>query len=275
MVRRSTLLDVLVGIFVCSLLAACGVRESADSLTAVAPAPTAASIVALVPEAAPGGLLPGASEEADVRAVAAAADPVVALTVPAPATAGVSREVAAQTTVAVSIATIEAGIDDIDVGGDVTPDDGSGNAAGTSGAGGAGTSGKVPSSAKGAGITIEIPKIGLSQTLLEGVSLSVLDRGLGHWPGTAMPGQRGNMVIAGHRVSHGHVFRDLDQLSVGDRLIATTGYGTYTYQVTGTQIVDPTETWIVGQGSSATATLFACHPKGSTKQRIVVFLALA
>jgi sortase A len=122
--------------------------------------------------------------------------------------------------------------------------------------------------------SIVIPKIGLVQELYEGVSLSSLDRGPGHWPGTALPGQPGNVVVAGHRVSHARPFRHLDQLVPGDQIIMTTNGVSYTYDVTGTQIVTPNDVWIVDQKPGHTATLFACHPPGSTRERIVVFAKL-
>ncbi len=55
----------------------------------------------------------------------------------------------------------------------------------------------------------------------------------------------------------------------------TTDDGTFTYLVTGTQIVTPDSLWIVDPTDTPTATLFACHPLGSTAQRIVVNLALS
>lgn len=122
--------------------------------------------------------------------------------------------------------------------------------------------------------TIEIPKIGVGKTLLEGISLNTLDLGPGHWPGTAMPGQLGNAVIAGHRTSHDKPFRNIDQLVPGDEVIFTTADGRFVYLVTGTTIVAPDAMYIIDQTLDATATLFACHPPGSTKQRIVVSLAL-
>ena len=122
--------------------------------------------------------------------------------------------------------------------------------------------------------TIEIPKLGLTKTMLEGISLNTLDKGPGHWPGTAMPGQVGNTVIAGHRTSHDKPFRNIDQLVPGDQVIFTTADGRFVYEVTGTAIVKPDALYIIDQTSTPTATLFACHPPGSTKQRIVVSLAL-
>ncbi len=123
--------------------------------------------------------------------------------------------------------------------------------------------------------SLEIPAISVAQNLFEGVTLKTLDNGPGHWPGSALPGQTGNVVIAGHRVSQTHPFRDLDKLSVGDEVIFSTAQGRNVYLVTKTQIVNPDALWIVDQTPEKTATLFACHPKGSTDQRIVVFLAYA
>jgi sortase A len=122
---------------------------------------------------------------------------------------------------------------------------------------------------------IAIPRIGLDSQLEQGIRLTTLDRGPGHWPGTAMPGEIGNVVVAGHRTSHGAEFRDLDDLQPGDEVVFTTATGVHTYRVTGTQIVQPDALWIVNPTDTPTATLFACHPLGSTAERIVVNLALA
>lgn len=123
--------------------------------------------------------------------------------------------------------------------------------------------------------SIEIPKIGLNVTMYEGIRLTTLDRGPGHWPGTAMPGQVGNVVVAGHRVSHAKPFRHLDMLSPGDEVIFTTDGGRFVYTVSSTEVVTPDAVRIVDQTLDRTATLFACHPPGSTRQRIVIHLAFA
>jgi sortase A len=122
---------------------------------------------------------------------------------------------------------------------------------------------------------IVIPKVGLDAELEQGIRLTTLDRGPGHWPGSALPGEIGNVVVAGHRTSHGAEFRYLDQLVPGDEVIFTTDTGAHTYLVTGTQIVTPNDLWITNPTDTPTATLFACHPLGSTAKRIVVSLALA
>ena len=121
---------------------------------------------------------------------------------------------------------------------------------------------------------ISIPKLGVSAPLYSGIRLITLDKGPGHWPGTALPGEVGNVVVAGHRTSNGGTFRNIDQLIAGDAVMFTTDAGENEYVVTGTQIVNPDAIWIVDPTDTPTATLFACHPPGSVAQRIVVNLEL-
>src|SRR5262245_59564570 len=123
--------------------------------------------------------------------------------------------------------------------------------------------------------TLALPTIGVTQPLGEGVTLTAIDRGPSHWPGTAMPGQLGNVVVAGHRVTHTRPFYDLDRLEVGDPLVFTMNDGTqWTYELTDLEIVGPDAIHIVDQTPEHTATLFACHPKGSAAQRIVAHFRL-
>jgi len=122
---------------------------------------------------------------------------------------------------------------------------------------------------------IEIPKLGVDEPLFSGIRLTTLDNGPGHWPGTAMPGEVGNVVVAAHRTSHGGPFRNIDQLVAGDTVVFTTDGREVTYTVTGTQVVNPDAIWIVDPTETPTATLFACHPPGSVAQRIVVNLELS
>ncbi|BAN01247.1 class E sortase [Ilumatobacter coccineus] len=122
---------------------------------------------------------------------------------------------------------------------------------------------------------ISIPKLGVDEPLLEGIRLTTLDNGPGHWPGTAMPGEVGNVVVAAHRTSHGGPFRHIDTLVAGDVVNFTVDGEVIEYTVTGTQIVNPDAIWIVDPTDTPTATLFACHPPGSVAQRIVVNLALS
>jgi sortase A len=117
---------------------------------------------------------------------------------------------------------------------------------------------------------IQIPKIGLVHPLYEGVTLTVIDHGPGHWPGSAVPGQLGNAVFAGHRVTHTHPFLRINELVPGDDIIFKMDNGTFTYKVTGHQIVTPRDVHIVDPTPDATLTLFACHPPHQAIQRYVV-----
>jgi LPXTG-site transpeptidase (sortase) family protein len=122
--------------------------------------------------------------------------------------------------------------------------------------------------------TIEIPRLGLDLPLNQGISLNSIDRGPSHWPGTALPGDPGNVVIAGHRVTATAPFRDIDQLEPGDAVVFTVGDRRSTYRVVGHEVVTPDAMRIVEQTPQPTATLFACHPPGSAKYRYVVSLVL-
>jgi sortase A len=117
---------------------------------------------------------------------------------------------------------------------------------------------------------IVIPRIGLNHLTYEGIELSTIDYGPSHWPGTAMPGQVGNTVFPGHRVTHSHPFFDIDLIQIGDHVQFINETGRYTYEVTEHFVVNADETWIANQTDSPTMTIFGCHPKHSAKQRYVV-----
>jgi sortase A len=118
--------------------------------------------------------------------------------------------------------------------------------------------------------SIEIPKIGLNHPVFEGITLTVIDHGPSHWPGSAMPCQLGNTVFPGHRVTHTHPFLNLDLLSPGDQIVFHMPKEDCVYSVTGTQIVKPSDVWVTDPTTTPTVTLIACHPKHSAAERIVV-----
>jgi len=122
---------------------------------------------------------------------------------------------------------------------------------------------------------IRIPALGLDTVLYEGIRLTTLDKGPGHWPGSALPGQVGNVVVGGHRVTHTRPFRHLDRLAPGDLVEFEVDGGVFVYEVVASEVVDPVEGMrIVVQTPERTATLFACHPPGSAQYRWVVHLRL-
>jgi sortase A len=116
---------------------------------------------------------------------------------------------------------------------------------------------------------IDIPAIGLSHPTYEGIDLATINHGPSHWPGTALPGERGNTVFPGHRTTYSRPFWDIDKLARGDHVVFTTPAGRFTYRVTETFVVGERETWIAKPTEGATFTIFACHPKGSARQRYV------
>lgn len=123
---------------------------------------------------------------------------------------------------------------------------------------------------------IRIPDIGLDVPYAAGVQPAVLERGPGHWPGTAMPGRPGNAVLSGHRTTHTKPFADLDDLAPGDPItVGVDDQGEVTYRVTGVHIVPEAEyvDFVLSEPADPQArrlTLFACHPKGDRTHRIVV-----
>ncbi|HSL58452.1 MAG TPA: class E sortase [Acidimicrobiales bacterium] len=116
---------------------------------------------------------------------------------------------------------------------------------------------------------LRIPAIGVDEPLQEGMTLTAINRGPSHWPGTAAPGELGNMVVAGHRTTYSKPFYDLDLLEPGDQMLIETPEATHTYELVSTEIVTPDALWISEQTYEYTATTFACHPKGSARYRIV------
>ncbi|HHC07677.1 MAG TPA: class E sortase [Actinobacteria bacterium] len=116
-----------------------------------------------------------------------------------------------------------------------------------------------------------IPAIGVDETVRAGVDLSIIDLGPAHWVGTSPPGGPGNAVLAGHRTTGTAPFRDLDRLEVGDLVIfRREGRPDALYRVSETFVVDPDDVWITYEFGRPLLTMFACHPKGSARYRIVV-----
>lgn len=122
--------------------------------------------------------------------------------------------------------------------------------------------------------SMEIPKLGVTGEIQEGITLTAINRGPGHWPGTPMPGGFGNAVFAGHRTTWSKPFARLDELAAGDKVNFTTPDGSFTYEVRGIIVVPAANIGIAQQSAAHTATLFACHPRGQATHRIVAKLRL-
>mgnify|MGYP000530611618 CR=1 FL=1 len=118
--------------------------------------------------------------------------------------------------------------------------------------------------------TIEIPKIGLRHKVMHGITMRNIDKGPSHWPGTPLPGEPGNTVFMGHRVTQTRPFYRINELVPGDEIRFEVAGVKSTYVVTGYEIVTPDRLDIVNPTPEPTVTIFACHPRGSARFRYVV-----
>lgn len=117
---------------------------------------------------------------------------------------------------------------------------------------------------------LTIPRLDTGLYVVEGDGAKELRRGPGHLSGTAMPGDLGNCVIAGHRDTH---FRILKDIRRGDEIVLQTQNGQYTYRVRATQIVSPRDTRSLRPTNDAELHLVTCYPfyyLGSAPKRFIV-----
>ncbi len=140
---------------------------------------------------------------------------------------------------------------------------------------------------------LRIPRLGEDYTrvVLEGTEEKQLSQGPGHYVDSAMPGEQGNLALAGHRVGKGSPFLELDRMRPGDPIVVETRDSWFVYRVLGDddpsgipgmQIVSPTAVEVVAPTpdsagaapSGAYLTLTTCHPRYSARQRLVVHARL-
>ena len=117
---------------------------------------------------------------------------------------------------------------------------------------------------------LSIPRLKLTVPVFDGSDDQTLDRGAGRVVGSVMPGEKGNLAIAGHRDGF---FRVLKNIAAGDRIQVESGQGTYTYVVAATRIVDRKDVRVLAGRQAATLTLITCYPfyfVGHAPRRFVV-----
>ncbi len=135
--------------------------------------------------------------------------------------------------------------------------------------------------AEGQGFAVlRIPRLGpdYQWVVVEGVNHGDLEKGPGHYPGTAWPGQVGNMVMSGHRTTFGHPFNRFAELRPGDVVSLQVRTHVYAYKVLGTQIVDPSDIAVIWpvpgrfgvKPTKRLLTMTTCNPEYSAAQRMVV-----
>ncbi len=134
-----------------------------------------------------------------------------------------------------------------------------------------GPSRRVPDKTEGSLVgRIDIPRLDLSAVVFEGTSDGTLARGVGHLKGSAGPGERGNLVLAGHRDTF---FRELRNIRQGDEVRVKGPDGEFEYQVESTAIVEPDQTEVLKPGDGVTLTLITCYPFyyiGNAPERFIV-----
>jgi sortase A len=104
---------------------------------------------------------------------------------------------------------------------------------------------------------IEIPRLGVSAIIRAGTDARTLRLAVGYIPGTALPGENGNMGLAGHRDTF---FRKLRDINPDDEIRVTTRDGVYHYYVQRTNIVQPKDVWVLNPTGAPVLTLVTCYP---------------
>ncbi|MEU3092530.1 class E sortase [Streptomyces massasporeus] len=119
---------------------------------------------------------------------------------------------------------------------------------------------------------LRVPRFGgdFAPVIVEGVSQAALAKGPGHFPGTALPGEPGNFAVAGHRTGWGQPFNKLPELRKGDTIDIEWKRTTYTYRVTHSKVVEPSDVDVVlpvpgkpgARPDKARITLVTCTDRG-------------
>jgi len=138
-----------------------------------------------------------------------------------------------------------------------------------------------PESGSAFGI-VHVPRFGADfqpRPIVEGTDLALLEDGVGHYEKTALPGQVGNVALAGHRVTYGRPFNLIAELVPGDAVVLETADAWFTYRMRSSTIVTPERVDVVAPvpeqpGAVPTErllTLTACHPMYSARERFIVY----
>lgn len=120
-------------------------------------------------------------------------------------------------------------------------------------------------------LSINIPRLNIDATIVQGVDWEALKAGVGQLPNGINPSDQGNLVLAAHNDIYGEIFRYVDQLQVGDPFQIRTATQVYNYVVTETLIVNPNDVYVMEPRGGSTATLISCYPYQVNSQRIVIY----
>ena len=118
--------------------------------------------------------------------------------------------------------------------------------------------------------TLEIPSLDFSSSVIHGDSDAELRRGIGHFAGSTLPGENGNIIISAHRDT---AFKALEHIKTGDEVLFTTEYGTYKYKVSEIKIVDDEDNYELRVLDYERLTMYTCYPFnfiGNAPNRMIV-----
>lgn len=119
-------------------------------------------------------------------------------------------------------------------------------------------------------LRVQIPAINVDAPIVAGDGWEELKQGVGQHVGSGTPGEPGNLVLSAHNDIFGELFRHLDKLEEGDKIIIITQDSSFTYVVTETLIVKPTQVDVMSATSESSITLISCYPYLVDNKRIVV-----
>jgi sortase A len=132
----------------------------------------------------------------------------------------------------------------------------------------------IPTQGPNQALRIVIPAINVDSQVVQGDGWEQLKKGVGQHIGSTDPGRTGNMVLSAHDDIFGEIFRYLDKLQPGDEVQIYTASQIYTYIITSSKLVAPTDVSVMNATKHPSATLISCYPYLVDKQRIVVFADL-
>lgn len=121
-------------------------------------------------------------------------------------------------------------------------------------------------------LELSIPNLDIETSIVQGTDWEALKLGVGQLLNNVNPGDpEGNLVLSGHNDIYSEIFRYIDQLEVGDEFFVRTQTQIYTYRVTGSDIVDPSDISVLLPRGGAVATLISCYPYRVNDKRYIVF----
>lgn len=118
---------------------------------------------------------------------------------------------------------------------------------------------------------LHVPKLDVELPIIEGTDDEMLERGVGHYTSTAFPSDNEQILLSGHRDT---VFRDFDQLSVGDRFVVKLPYGVFEYEIESTDIVDKDDTSVIRSMGTEVLVVSTCYPfryLGNAPERFIFY----